>query len=221
MSKNKVKVLVVVGALIIAGLVYGVWKMLSGPSSGPTKAPKISLIPIAPPPPPPPPKEEKRPEPPKEQKEVKMDQPAPKDAPPAPANQDLKMEGAAGDGPSAFGAGKVSREDLSNINNDANKTAAVGGMFNPFTNYATSVKGELQRFLSRNKDLRLRAYKVDVLIWVTRDGRVNRFELQGSSGDTEVDDLLRQAIGKLETFSGAPPEKMPQPIHLRLITGGR
>jgi len=95
----------------------------------------------------------------------------------------------------------------------------ASSLFNPFNNYATAVKGELQRFLARNKELRQRAYKVDVLIWVTREGRMNRFELRGSSGDTEVDDLIRQSLSTLGTFSGAPPEKMPQPIHLRLVTG--
>ena len=150
-----------------------------------------------------------------------MEQVAPKDAPPAPPSQDLKMEGAAGDGPSAFAAGKVTREDLSNVTSSGSKGGAVSGMFNPFDNYATAIKGELQRYLSRNKELRQRAYKVDVLIWVTREGRMNRFDLQGSSGDTDVDELIRQSLTKMESFSGAPPEKMPQPIRLRLITGGR
>ena len=218
--KTKIS-MALVAALILATLGYGLWKLLSGNPTGPAKAPKISLIPSTPPPPPPPPKEEKKPEPPKEQKEVKIEQVTPKDAPPAPPSQDLKMEGAAGDGPSAFSSGKVTREDLSTINNSGSKGAAVGGMFNPFSNYATSVKGELQRFLAKNKELRQHAYKVDLLIWVTREGRVSRFELQGSSGETDVDDLIRQSLATMESFSGAPPEKMPQPIQLRLITGGR
>jgi protein TonB len=209
------------GILLLALMGFAVYKLVSGKSAATQKAPKISLIPTTPPPPPPPPKEEKKPEPPKEQKEVKMEQAPPKEAPPAPPSQELKMEGAAGDGPSAFGAGKVTREDLSNLGAKGGGAPLATGMFNPFNNYATALKGELQRYLARNKDLRQRAYRLDIHLWVGRDGNVTRQELVGSSGDTELDDLVRQAISSMGAFSQGPPERMPQPIRLRLVTGGR
>ncbi len=207
--------------LLVALMGWGVSGLFSGKSKGTHKAPKISLMPTTPPPPPPPPKEEKRPEPPKDQKEIKVDQPAPpKDAPPAPPSQELKMDGPAGDGPSAFSAGKITSDDISNIGKGGAGPVA-SGMFNPFNNYATGIKGELQRFLARNKDLRQRAYRVDVQLWVGRDGALSRYELMGSSGDTEVDELIRQSLSTLGNFTLMPPEHMPQPIRLRLITGGR
>jgi len=207
--------------LLVALMGWGVSSLLSGKSKSVHKAPKISLMPTTPPPPPPPPKEEKRPEPPKDQKEIKVDQPAPpKDAPAAPPSQDLKMDGPAGDGPSAFSAGKITSDDISNVGKSG---AAVvpSGMFSPFNNYATAVKGELQRFLARNKDLRQRAYRIDVELWVGRDGALSRYELMGSSGDTEVDELIRQSLSTMSNFTQVPPERMPQPIRMRLITGGR
>lgn len=207
--------------LVLAVLGYGVYKLVSGKSALPRKAPKISLIPSSPPPRPPPPKEEKKPEPPKEQKEVKVDQvAAPKDAPPAPPSQDLKMDGPAGDGPSAFGAGKITSDDISNIGKGGGGPV-TSGLFNPFNNYATLLKGELQRYLARNKELRQRAYRVDMQLWVGRDGGVTRHELVGSTGDAEIDELIRQAIGVMGGFTQMPPERMPQPIRLRLVTGGR
>ena len=218
-SWQKNLLLALTALLVLALMGYFVYKTVSGKPTAAPKAPKISLIPTTPPPPPPPPKEEKRPEPPKEQKEVKVDQPAPpKDAPPAPAAPDLKMDGPAGDGPSAFNAGKITREDLGNIGKAA-VGGASGGMFNPFHNYATALKGELQRYLARNKDLLERPYRVEVQLWVGPGGKVSRYEVIGSSGSSETDELIRQALTKLSTFSQGPPERMPQPIRLRVATG--
>lgn len=222
MSPRLQKIGFVVGTLLLVALMgLSVSHLVSGKAKTTTKAPKISLVPSTPPPPPPPPKEEKRPESPKDQKEIKVDQPAlPKDAPPSPPSQDLKMDGPAGDGPSAFSTGKITNDDISGLGRGGVAPVA-SGMFNPFNNYATAIKGELQRFLSRNKDLRQRAYRVDVQLWIGRDGSLSRFELMGSTGDTDVDDLIRQTIGTLGNFSPALPDQMPQPIRLRLVTGGR
>ena len=129
------------------------------------------------------------------------------------------MDGPAGDGPSAFSSGAITRDDLSNLGKGA--APAVGGMFNPFKNYATLLKGELQRHLLRNKDLRQRSYRIEVHLWVGRDGSVTRHELVGSSGDTDIDEVIRQAVANLGTFSQVPPERMPQPIRLLIVTGAR
>lgn len=203
-------------ALLLLGLVaFGVWKALAGRSGTPPKVPKISLIPATPPPPPPP-KEERRPEPPKEQKEVRTEQPAPpKEAPPAPASADLKMEGAAGDGPGAFSSGRITSEDIAG----AMRGGTGGrGLFNPFSNYAQLLKGELQRHLARDRALRQRAYRIDLQVWVATDGTVARNELLGSTGDAEADEQIRNAVAALR-FTQAPPEHMPQPIRLRITTG--
>jgi outer membrane biosynthesis protein TonB len=216
------KLLIALAALLLLALMgYGVYKMTSGKSKAPHKAPKISLIPSTPPPPPPPPKEQPKPEPPKEQKEVKIDQVAPpKEAAPAAPSQELKMDGPAGDGPSAFASGAITRDDLSNLGKGG-AAPVVSGLFNPFKNYATLLKGELQRHLARNKDLRQRSYRLELQLWVGRDGSVTRQELVGSSGDTEIDAVIRQSVSSLGAFSQVPPERMPQPIRLLLVTGTR
>jgi periplasmic protein TonB len=219
-SSRQKNLLISIAALLVLFLMaYFVYQAVSGKPAAKPRAPKISLIPTTPPPPPPPPKEEKRPEPPKEQKEVKVDQATPpKDAPPAPATPDLKMDGPAGDGPSAFSAGKITREDLSNIGKGVG-SGPSSGMFNPFNNYATALKGELQRYLARNKELLQRPYRVEVQLWVGQGGKITRHEVIGSSGSSETDELIRQALAKLGTFSQGPPERMPQPIRLRVATG--
>ena len=189
------------------------------------KPPRISLLPnTPPPPPPPPPKEEKRPEPPKEHKEVKMEQVEPKNEP--PPDQTLKMEGAAGDGPSLFGGGKVGNEDLSKIGAPGviggTGTAAVArGILNPFNAYAMSIKGELQSLLARRGELKRRRYGVEVNLWVGADGKLARFELVGSSNDEDTDQAIRSVLAALPGFSEGPPPRMPQPLRLRIVTAGR
>lgn len=218
-NTNDRRNLILIGLVTIAFLVtvgYGVTVLLGGHGSAPKKPPKISLIPSTPPPPPPPPKEEKRPEPPKEQKEVKMAQEEKKEQP--PADPSLKMEGAAGDGPSMFAAGKVTSEDLSRIGSGGNGS---GSLVNPFNTYAMTIKGELQRHLSRRSELKRRQYKVDIQVWVGDDGRVKRSELLGTTRDDETDEAIRDALVSLPQFSEAPPARMPQPIKLRIVAGSR
>ena len=212
--------LIAAGTAVLALMAWGVYSFVSKVDDKPRKPPKISLIPTTPPPPPPPPKEEKKPEPPKDlNKPPPMEQP--KMAPAAPS-ADLKMDGPAGDGPSAFSAGKITSEDLSNVGKApvaASAGGGVGGGFNAFSFYANLIKGELQRQLTRNKELREMAYKAEVQVWVNRDGSVSRFDLVKGTDDKELDALLKKAIESANAFSAGPPEKMPQPIRLRISTG--
>jgi protein TonB len=128
----------------------------------------------------------------------------------------LKMEGAAGDGPSPFAAGKVTSEDLSKLGGGGKE-----GVFNPFNNYAGLMKSELQRQLARQSELRRRSYRVEVRVWVDDSGKLRKSELMGSSGDADTDDLIRQTLSSLPAFSEAPPPNMPQPIRLRIVTSAR
>ena len=208
---------VLIGSTILVVLVLiglGVWTFLSGKSHQSSKPPKITLIAQAPPPPPPPPKFEKKPDPPKEQKEIKVEQPKP--APPQPSPQ-VNEEGKAGDGPSVFGAGKITNDDISKIG-----TGGSGGtgMFNPFNNYANLIKGDLQRYLRKDKMLRQRNYTIEIRIWVASGGVLKKFELVGSTGDSETDDAVQQAMKSLSSFDQPPPAHMPQPILLRIVTAG-
>ncbi len=203
---------VILALALVGGGVYYFMNLKS--SGGPKKPPKISLIPTTPPPPPPPPKEEKRPEPPKEQKEVKMEQVEQKNEP--PPDQSLKMEGAAGEGPSVFGGGKVVNEDMGKIGEPG---AATGGpatsgsnrmQFAMFTNNAQQLlHDEIKKRLgakSRNRDFRAN-YK----IWLETDGSIKRFELT-PTGISDVDEELRTALAEVRALRLSPPADMPQPL---------
>jgi len=224
MSEGRKKLLYALGGFIVlVALGLLVYSMVSGKSKPVKAAPKISLIPTTPPPPPPPPKEEKKQEPPKEQKEVKEMPAPPKDAPPAPPSQELKMDGPAGDGPSAFSAGKITSDDISNVGKSTAGSTALPatGLFSAYGGYASQLKSEVQRLLQRNKDLRLQTYRIEVRIWVAKDGSLQRHELVGSTGDPDLDSLISQTLAATKAFSQPPPDRMPQPIRLRINTANR
>lgn len=203
---------IAVGLAVLAIGFFGLRSLMSGPT-GHKAPPKITLIPTTPPPPPPPPKEEKKPEP-KEQKEEKVQAPQEQKIAP-PDNPTLKMEGAAGDGPSAFGSGKVTSEDISKLGNGG------GGLRNPFASYETTVKNELQRHLARHSELKRRLYKIEVRIWVAEDGRLKNFELVGTTSDADMDETIRQVLAKFPAFAEPPPPRMSQPMRFRLSSSGR
>ncbi len=213
----KGRLLIGVAILLLLAMIGGavVYFMGLKGTGGPKKPPKISLIPTAPPPPPPPPpREEKRPEPPREQKEVRMEQVEQKNE--TVPDQSLKMEGAAGEGPSVFGGGKVSNEDMSRIGAPG---AAAGGpasggsnrmQFAMFTNSAQQLlHDEIKKRLAdktRGRDFRA-SYK----IWLDPDGSIKRFELT-PTGNSDVDEDLRAALAEVRSLRLAPPADMPQPL---------
>lgn len=216
-KKSKPVVGIVVCVLVLVLIAWGLHALMGSKSGKKSVQPKISLMtPSLPPPPPPPPKFEKKIEPPKDLKEVKIEQPTPKNEPPAPAPE-LKMDGPAGDGPSSFASGKISSEDLSKMGTDK---GVLGSALN-FSNYSMMLKAELQRYLNKDNELRHSVYKVDVRVWLNNDGSVKRSELSSGSGDDVTDQAIKQALANAPKFTEVPPANMPQPIRLRIASANR
>ena len=216
-SRRRSRVLLVAGGIAILAVIgFGLKSLLGGSTGGQPKPPKITLLPNTPPPPPPPPKEEKKPEPPKEQ-QTKMQPPEEKLTPPP----ETVMSGPKGDQPSDFKAGNVTKEDYSGKNDAGSKGGSGRGILNPFNVYATSVKNELQRILSRRSDLKRRQYRIELQVWVGEDGKLKKSELLGTTNDADTDAAIRSALAELPAFSEPPPPRMPQPIRLRIVTSGR
>lgn len=207
---------IVAAAVLLALAALGLHALIGSKSTGKPKQPKISLMAPPPPPPPPPPKFEKKIEPPKETKEIRVDQPVQKMEPVAPSPE-LKMEGPAGDGPSAFASGAITSEDLSKVGNDK---GVLGSAFN-FNSYSIMLKSELQRYLSKNTGLRRQVYKVELRVWLSADGSLKKTELVSGSGDDETDEAIRAALAAAPKFSQVPPENMPQPVRLAIVSSGR
>ena len=191
--------------LLLLLLVWGIRTLIGGKSDAPRKQPKISLLPDRPPPPPPPPKE--KPEPPKpDQKQMKE---PPKEPQPQADNEPLKMEGAAGDGPSAFAAGTVGKEYTG---------GSIGGLQQRL--YIDRLQRHLQEELNRNRKLRQTDYRVTLRVWLGKDGVVERAELAQSTGNVAVDDLLKQTLLQAAAMREAPPDNFPQPIRIRVTARG-
>jgi protein TonB len=158
---------------------------------------KIMLLPDQPPPPPPPPPEKPKIEPKTEMKQ-QADKPK-QETPPEP--QQLKMEGQAGEGPSPFASGEVKNDYIGgDIGNGAAFAAYVGRV-------AQLIQDELTR---RN----LKAADARVFLWLTPDGKVERYQIEGASG--EIERQLRVAMANMEQLPEAPPQGMPMPMGLEI-----
>lgn len=203
--------IVLIAVLVLGLLGYMVKGLFSGSTPGKKAITTIKLLPDTPPPPPPPPKEPPKEQPKDQPKEVKeVPQPKPEQTPPAEV---LKMEGAAGDGPSPFAAGSVNNEYTG-----GDVGTKIGGGVNKyqFAWYTDLIKNQIEDAMAKDKTLANGSYKVVVKVWVAASGRIQRYELVGSSGDAEKDALVRKALDGLPPLSESPPSDMPQPIKLRV-----
>ena len=157
---------------------------------------KIALLPDTPPPPPPPPPERPKLEPKNEMHQVEKQK---IETPPEP--QQLKMEGQAGDAPSPFAAGQVNNDYIGgDIGNGAR-----------FAGYVGRVAQLIQELLAKRN---LHTANARVLLWLSTDGGVTRFEIRGASGDVERQ--LRTAMADLGRIPEAPPGDMPMPLGLEI-----
>ena len=191
--------------LVLAGVGLVIYLLQGMGKSAPThqrQVTKITVLPDTPPPPPPPPPKEQ----PKETKDIKQDQPRPVDVP--QEAQQLKMEGAAGDGPSPFAAGAVANDYV------GGKVGDGGGM--QFAFFSNALQRHIQDELARNRKLKQSDYRVTVKVWIGADGAIRRAELVGSTGNADTDRAIRAALTDLGPMRTAVPENLPQPIKLRI-----
>ncbi|MDC8784043.1 TonB C-terminal domain-containing protein [Roseateles koreensis] len=181
---------------------------------------KISILPDTPPPPPPPPKDEKKPEPPKDEpKQVMREEQLKQAEAPKPANEPIKMEGAAGDGPSAFAGGSVGRE----YSGGTPATGAAGGGLGTNSDraqerfYANTVRQMLRDAVERHFKSDATQATAEFSIWVARDGGIGRYELR-PTGDARLDEALTAALDETTRALKlpAPPLAAAQPMKFRL-----
>ncbi|TVO60471.1 energy transducer TonB family protein [Denitromonas ohlonensis] len=207
-------------AVVVAALIGGAVLLVQG-LGGDAQRParqvtKITILPdTPPPPPPPPPKEQPRPEPKDVPKQAKLDAPKPVDTPKPQDAEQIKMEGEAGDGPSPFASGEVSQDYIG---------GDIGGGNNAmqYAFYSRMLQRHLQQALARRSEIKRMDYRVKLRVWLAGDGSIRRAELIDSTGSAEMDTKLRTALTDLPPVSESPPEKLPQPISVRItnrVTG--
>lgn len=184
----------------VVGFVYMVANAIMAPA--PTQQKRIQQITLVMPPPPPPPVEQP-PEPEiKEQVETPPEAPVEADA---PASPDLGVDAdgsGAGDG---FGLiGKKGGRDLLD-----------GG---PFGSYKGVLASDIKAALDADRRVRAQPYNLTLELWIGRDGRIERVELGGTTGDRALDKNLRQVLADIGRVREAPPIEMPQPVTLRVTS---
>jgi len=201
-------VVVAVTALILGLLAYGA-RALMNEAAAPKRHQVQQISLVRPPLPPPPPPQEERP---KEEVKQEIKQPEQKDdSPPADAPLGLDANGTSG----SDGFGLAARP--------GGRELALGdkgtGDGRGFLFYANQLQAQLQDELNQQKKLRGSDYRATVAVWIGADGRVQRVDLTGSTGDPDTDQLLRATIADARRLK-APPENMPQPVRLRITSRG-
>ncbi len=199
-SRLKTRVGTTLAFAAVVGFVYMVATAIMAPA--PTQQKRVQQITLVMPPPPPPPVEQP-PEPEiEEQVETPPEQPVEAEAAPA---QDLGVDGDASGAGDGFGliARKGGRDLLD------------GG---PFGSYRGVLAADIKAALDADRRVRSQSYSLTLELWIGRDGRIERVELGGTTGDRAVDKNLRQALADIGRVREAPPLEMPQPVRLRVTS---
>jgi protein TonB len=97
-------------------------------------------------------------------------------------------------------------------------TLGGGGGGMSTTLFANNVARHIAQELARMGPLRNVEYRVDLRIWLTRDGRIERQEITRSSGDPAIDRLIVDGMSRIGALRQAPPENLTQPLRIRVTS---
>lgn len=209
-------VIVLLVLAVLAGIGYGLKKLFSGGQPHKKQITTVKLLPDTPPPPPPPPPKEPPKETPKEQPKEAPKEPEPKPAE-APPAESLKMEGAAGDGPSPFQSGAVNNEYKGG---DLTTGPKIGGKKNmaAFAWFTSKVDAQIKRTLAAESGLNKAKYQVEVRVFLNAHGDIDHAELIDSTGDKETDALIRKVLAHVPPIGESAPEDMPRKVVIRVTS---
>jgi protein TonB len=202
-----------------AALLYGVVS-LSRQEDLPPPHPvhEITLLNITPPPPPPPLQkapeqkmiEQERTDQPEFKEETPVDEPKPEpakdatnDQPPGPLSLDAMAQGPG---------------DLFNLGGKPGGSpyGGAGGGGSRWGWYASIVQAQLESALRANHRTRNASMQVQIRIWADSSGRVTRVQLAASTGDPELDAVIRNDVFGSLVLREPPPKDMPMPMVTRI-----
>jgi hypothetical protein len=208
-------VAVLAALALLAGLALKLKDLMSGVAGPKRQVARISILPDTPPPPPPP-REEKKPEPQKEDaRQPIRDEPLKPDMP-KPADEPIKMEGPAGDGPSAFAAGSVNNDYKGGAPVIGAASAGGGADRAQERFYANTVRQLLHDEIEKHLRPEAGSLTATFAVWVETDGSIRRFELV-PTGDAARDSDLRTALDQTSQLLRLPTHGgVAQPMRFRL-----
>jgi outer membrane biosynthesis protein TonB len=203
---RKAAALVVVLLIVVLIGSYA-WSLFK--DRGTAKKPSVQTIAVLrPPPPPPPPKPPEKP--PEVKKEAKLPDPPKQAAPKPDANppdkpvSGLDQKGGSMQTDLQQGAWADPRDTRGSGGDGALK---IGGADRNVEGqrYAQAVARDLEKRLRADSRLHGRVFRVGLMVWVARDGRLERYEVSETSGNAETDELLRRVLADVGTL-GTPPD---------------
>ena len=208
---------IAIGLTVVAVLALLFWgvSQIKLSSRGAPKRQTVKIMLPDTPPPPPPKQEEKKPEPKEENKPTPQMEQKQIEAPPQPS-QTLKMEGAAGDGASAFSSGSVGKD----YQGGQVSTGPAGGTNSDrakYQFYVTSMKQQLKDAIERNLQTEEKRVAVTFSLWIDSDGRIKKYEL-APLGNERAQADVEAAFERASRDTKLPPPAadMVQPLRLRM-----
>lgn len=207
------------GLVLFVGLIVLGLKSLAGDPPAPKRQiAKIAVLPDTPPPPPPPPPKEQKPEPPKPEQRPQPQAEQVDKPPPAPANEPIKMEGAAGTGPSAFAAGSVTQDYRGGTPTVGGTAASAPSVADRAQErlYAGTVRQMLRDEIERQLSPEAGELTASFALWVAGDGRISKWEFDGGTVPPRAE-LLKTALDRsAETLRLPAPPALTLPMRFRL-----
>jgi outer membrane biosynthesis protein TonB len=183
----------------------------------PRQVRELTIVNVVPPPPPPPPQklpEQKMIEQPKmAEQELKEDKPVekPKDEP----VKDAKNEEPPG--PLSLDAKATGPGDLFNLGGKpGGNPYGGGGGGSRWGWYASIVQSQIETALRGNSRTRNAVMQVRIRLWADGSGRISRVQLVSSTGDAELDAIIRDDVLGSLTLREPPPKDMPMPMVTRV-----
>lgn len=138
--------------------------------------------------------------------EKKPEEPKPADEPPPIST------GLTGDGPGIAGLGayKPGQGNGSGIGGSGGRGGSKYGYF------ASQVQSTIAGAMRNNAKTKNASFSIQARLWADASGRIVRVSLAGSTGDTAVDEALKNEVLNGLQLKEAPPTDMPMPIVMRL-----
>jgi type IV secretory pathway VirB10-like protein len=216
-GQGKTALWVVLGLMALALVAYGISQIKLSSGVGKPRQQTVKIMLPDAPPPPPPKVEEKRPEPKPDNKPQPQQEQKPQPVQAEP--QQLKMEGAAGNGPSAFSAGNVSSDYKGGAVGTGQAPVNAGPTADERRKaqfYANNIRRQLKEELERHLDSDEPKLEVTFAIWIAADGHLSKYELQ-PTGNAQADADARRAFEEAaKSMRLERPGDVLQPLRMKL-----
>jgi protein TonB len=224
--KVKIGLRLGVRLIVIGAIIGGVWLLQERLAQRPNDIRNVQRVTLldAPKPKAPPPKGEEKPVEQKEEKQIDL-RPDLALAAPGPQQPDnrlgLDAEGAGGG--DAFGLqARRGGRDITTIGPEKPTIGGGGGGDAPpapnWGWYGGLVQRYLQNIAQADEHLQGHAFIAVLQLWISPDGHLSKFDLVGSTGDSEIDQALKDLLAAAPAMIQPPPAGMPQPVRLRMTS---